>query len=235
MKYLSDFTWFELNWHRPFALDDVHLLLSRISALTPRGYVAFEVRSLNSQVSYYVGFAAQYSGKMREVFQSTGDVEIVEIEQNKRKPMTVARHLTVSKPILSLNVDVAASVIRSGLAALSATRTGEEAVVQIVLGRGFPPSPVPHKLSDPHESWLDKALYGLRDATADSVKSAKQKTEQFMFHTILRIGASGRNAEGRIDQILSAFRVLQSAGVKCTQMKPSMASITLDFIPEEEK
>ena len=158
MKHPSDFIWYELNWHRPFSLDDVHLLLSRISALTPRGFVAFEARSLNGQVSYYVGFATQYDGKMREVFQSAGDIELVEMERNKRKPMSIARRLTVSKPILSLNVDVASSVIRSGLAALSATRTGEEAVVQIALGRGFPPSPVPRKLSDPHESRLDKAV-----------------------------------------------------------------------------
>jgi len=34
---------------------------------------------------------------------------------------------------------------------------------------------------------------------------------------------------------LASKRMLKSAGVKCTQMKPSMASITLDFIPEEDK
>ena len=34
---------------------------------------------------------------------------------------------------------------------------------------------------------------------------------------------------------LASKRMLHSAGVKCTQMKPSMASITLDFIPEEDK
>ena len=34
---------------------------------------------------------------------------------------------------------------------------------------------------------------------------------------------------------LASKRMLKSAGVICTQMKPSMASITLDFIPEEDK
>ena len=100
-----------------------------------------------------------------------------------------------------------------------------------MLGRGFPPSPVPRKLSDPHESWLDKALYGLRDASADSLKSAKQKTEQFMFQTILRVGASGRNAEGRIDQILSAFRVLQSAGVNLRAFPEAPLHITTVYVP----
>ena len=34
---------------------------------------------------------------------------------------------------------------------------------------------------------------------------------------------------------LASKRMLKSAGVICTQMNPSMASITLDFIPEEDK
>ena len=98
MKLPSDFIWHELNWHRPFSLDDVHLLLSRISALTPRGFVAFEARTLNGQVSYYVGFTAQYSGKMREVFQSAGDIEFVEMDAEKRKPMTIASSAAASLP-----------------------------------------------------------------------------------------------------------------------------------------
>lgn len=231
MKRPNDFSWYEFNWHRPFSLDDVHQMLARISALTPRGYVAFEVRSQNGQITYAVGMAPQYSGKLRELFHGSGDIEFTATSGIQRKHMTLARHLTVSKPILSLNVDVAASVIRSGLAALSATRKGEEAAVQVLLGRGFPPSPVPRKLSDPHESWLDKALYGLRDATADSLKSAKQKQEQFMFQTVIRIGASGRNAEGRIDQILSAFRVLQSAGVHLRAFPEEPFHIDEAFIP----
>ena len=34
---------------------------------------------------------------------------------------------------------------------------------------------------------------------------------------------------------IASKRMFKSAGVKCTQMKPSMDSITLDFIPEEDK
>ena len=34
---------------------------------------------------------------------------------------------------------------------------------------------------------------------------------------------------------LASKRMLAAAGVKCTQLKTSMDSITLDFIPEEKK
>lgn len=212
-KTKRDFAWFEVNWERPFELEDVYALLSHIGSLTPRGYMVFEVRSRNGQVNHKVGIAPEYSGKLREVFASHGNIEFIECEETYRKPMNEARHLTVSKPILSLNTDVTGSVIRSGLAALAATRTGEESVIQVVLGRSFSPSPTPRKLQDPHESWLDLALFGIREATPDSVRSAKDKLEQFMFQVIIRVGASGKNAEGRIDQIISALKVLQSAGV----------------------
>ena len=34
---------------------------------------------------------------------------------------------------------------------------------------------------------------------------------------------------------LASKRMLTSAGVKYTQLRPSLDSITLDFVPEEEK
>ena len=212
-KASRDFSWYEMNWERPFELEDIYALLSHIGSLAPRGYMVMEVRSRDRQVNYKVGIAPEYSGKLREVFAAHGNIEFLECEKPNRKPMDEARYLTVSKPILSLNTDVTGSVIRSGLAALAATRTGEESVIQVVLGRGFSPSPTPRKLQDPHESWLDLALFGIREATTDSVRSAKEKLDQFMFQVIIRVGASGKNAVGRVDQIVSALRVLESAGV----------------------
>ena len=208
----KNFTWYEFDWQRPLSIDDVNGMLSHLASLTPRGYLAFEVRSRDGKIAYAIGTAPQYSGKIIELFHSHGEIEF-NATPISRKPITLAKHLTVSKPILSLNTDVTASAIRSGLAAMSATRKGEESVVQVVLGKAYSPSYLAPKLQDPHESWLDLALFGVRQATPDSVKSAKEKAEQFMFNTIIRVGTSGKNAEGRLDNILSAFRVLQSAGV----------------------
>ena len=213
MKMTSNIVWYEYDWQRPLSLDDVHGLLSHLSTMTPRGYLALEVRSRNGQIVYMVGTAPQYSGKMKELFISHGDVTFSDTPKNSRKPVRLAKHLTVSKPVLSLNVGVAAETIRNGLTAMLTNHSDDETVVQVVLGRGFSPQPTPKKLQDPHESWLSLALFGVRDASADSMKSAKEKAEQFTFQTIIRIGATGKNAEGRIDSLVSAFRVLASAGV----------------------
>ncbi len=231
MKIPHDFDWYEFNWQRPIALEEVYAMLSHLSALTPRGYLVFEVRSRFGQVSFLIGTAAQYSGKIKEVMCSHGEVEFTKLPPEQRKAMAKVRSLSVSKPLLSLNTEVTASAIRSGLAAMSAVRSGEEAVVQIVLGRGFSPSVTARKVPDPHESWLDKALYGVREATPDDTKSAKEKAGQFMFQTIVRVGVSGKQAEGRLDNILSAFRVLKSAGVNIRERPEDPARLDNVYIP----
>ena len=227
----TEFEFYEFVWQRPIELEEIHQMLSHLAGLTPRGYVAFEARSRNGKIRYFVGMTPQYSGKVKELMRAHGEIEFRKATGDTRKPMTAARKLSVSKPILSLNTEVTASAIRSGLAALAATRSGEEAVVQIVLGRGFSPSVTPRKMQDPHESWLDLALFGIREAAPDAVKSAKEKAEQFMFQTMVRVGVSGKGAVGRMDNILSAFRVLKSAGVNIREAYEDAVRIDTVQIP----
>lgn len=231
MKAMNNFVWYEYDWQRPLSLDDVHGLLSHLSTTTPRGYLALEVRSRNGQLVYMAGTAPQYSGKIRELFRSHGDVHFSDVPSASRKPVRLAKYLSVSKPVLSLNVGVAAETIRNGINAMLTNISDGETVVQVVLGRGFSPSTIPRKLQDPHESWLDLALYGIREAGNDCVKSAKEKAEQFMFQSIVRVGASGRNAEGRIDRVLSAFRVLASAGVNLRARDEEPVNLNSVHIP----
>lgn len=231
MKHPNSFQWYEYDWQRPLSLDDVHGMLSHLSTMAPRGYLCVEVRSRNGHIVYLAGTAPEYSGKMKELFQSHGDVHFSDVPTASRKPMRLAKYLSVSKPVLSLNVDVAAATIRNGLAAMLTSNSDEETVVQVVLGRGYSPSTVPKKLQDPHESWLDLALFGVREASPDSVKSAMEKAGQFSFQTIIRVGTSGKNAKGRIDSILSAFRVLQSAGVNLRAFEEDPKNIDEVYIP----
>lgn len=214
MKLPQSFTWYEFNQSRPFSLESVQEELSHLALFTPRGFIAFEIRSCSGRITYLIGMEKKYSGKIKELFRGHGDVEFTEIPEGFRKPVSLARYLSVSKPVLSLNVGVTSSTIRAGLAAMSAVKRGDQAVLQVVMGRGYAPHYIPPKMQDPHESWLDLALSGVRQATPDSVKSAKEKAGECNVQAIIRIGATGDTAEGRIDNIVSTFRVLQSAGVR---------------------
>lgn len=227
----QDFIWFEYDWQRPFVIDTVHELLSHIAAQTPRGYLILEVRCVEGRISYLVGMSPQYKGIMLELFRGHGEIEFHDVPTAFRKPVSSSQYLSVSKSVLSLNAGVTDSVVRAGLAAMSATRKGEQAVVQVVLGRGYGPTTVPKRMQDPHESWLDLALFGVREAAPDTVKSAKEKAGQFKFQTIIRVGASGKNSEGRVDNIISAFRVLESAGSRIRSFPEDSSHLDSIHIP----
>ena len=231
MQLPLGFKWYEYTWHRPFSIDEVIGLLTHHAEFTPRGYLVFEARGYAGQVRYLVGFDPIYSGKMIELFKGHGEIELNEVPAASRRRISLAKHLKVSKPVLSLNTGRAEAVIRAGLAALSAVRTGEEVVVQVVLGSGHAPRELPRNLADPHESWLDIVLYGVRPATAESRASAKEKHGQHMFEVLLRVGACGKGAEGRIDNVVSALRTLNSAGANIRAVPEKPETVNSPVLP----
>lgn len=87
-------------------------------------------------------------------------------------------------------------------------------VLQVVLGRGFAPSPTPTNLSDPHATWLEVIFGSVSKATAEARKTIREKAEQHGFEAAIRIGVSDEKANSRLCSLISALRVLESAGVR---------------------
>ena len=65
---------------------------------------------------------------------------------------------------------------------------------QVILGRSIPPASVPQEFPNPEAKWYIAVLGNIRPATAEHRKSAKEKAEQYQFHAVIRVGASGRRA-----------------------------------------
>ena len=190
-------------------------VLSHLAALSPpRGAVIWEVRSQNGKVSYLIGAATRYIRNIEEAIRAHGDIQFHEVDAEKRAAVTTARQLKISHPTLSLKTDITEAVIRAGLAALAENKDGTEMVIQIVLGRAYAPSPVPTNLADPNATWLQILLGDVQKASAESRKSVREKAEQHTFQAVIRIGITGENANNRLQSIISAFRVLESAGVR---------------------
>lgn len=179
-------------------------------------------RSHGGHVQHYIGADSRYISKIVNTIKVHGNIRIYPVGDHVFVPVNTARQLTVSHPGLSLNTDVTSATIRAGLAALAAVRGEEESVVQIILGASFMPKPTPKKLPDPNASWLSTILYGVEDAPQETRKSIKEKNEQHCFEACIRLGVSGGGQAGRINSMLSAFRTLESAGVrvKLTPDKP---------------
>lgn len=205
----------EIVWARPYKTETVWEVLSHLAALSPpRGAVIWEVRSQNGKVSYLIGAATRYIRNIEEAIRAHGDIQFHEVNAEKRAAVTTARQLKISHPTLSLKTDITEAVIRAGLAALAENKDGTEMVIQIVLGRAYAPSPVPTNLADPNATWLQILLGDVQKASAESRKSVREKAEQHTFQAVIRIGITGENANNRLQSIISAFRVLESAGVR---------------------
>lgn len=220
---IEDINWKKVIWSRPYKIEAVWEMLAHLAATSPRGAVVWEIRSKNGQVSYLLGAAGRYIKNAEEVIKAHGDIQFHAMDNAERAPVTTARQLKISHPTLSLKTDITGAVIRAGLAALTEETGDTEAVVQIVLGRGYAPSPVPANLSDPNATWLQILLGDVQKASAESRKNVREKAEQHTFQAAIHIGIAGDGAFIRLNSITSAFRVLESAGarIRAENIKPA--------------
>lgn len=232
MKHqIEDLVWRELVWARPYKIETVWETLSHLAALSPRGAVIWEVHSQNGTAHYLLGAAKRYIRNIEEAIKAHGDIQFHEVGAEKRIAVTAARQLKISRPILSLKTDITQAVIRAGLAALTEDKSGTEIVVQVVLGRAYAPSPVPANLADPNATWLQILLGDAQKATAESRKTVKEKSEQHTFQATIRIGTTGENTSFRIHSIISAFKVLEAAGVRIREEDSKISDLNTAHVP----
>ncbi len=232
MKHqIEDLVFREIVWARPYKIEIVWETLSHLAALSPRGAVIWEVRSRNKTVSYLLGAAARYIKNIEEAIQAHGDIQLHEVSTEKRIPVTVVRQLKISHPILSLKTDMTEAVIRAGLAALTEEEDGKEVVVQIILGRAYAPSSMPANLADPNATWLQILLGDVQKATAESRKTVREKSEQHTFQAAIRIGVSAEDMSFRLRSIVSAFKVLEAAGVRIKEEPSKPSDLNTAHVP----
>ena len=223
--------WLAIDWPRPYDIKDVWELLSHLATLFPHCPLIWEVRGKGGQVRHQICVKVSQLERVAGVLRAHGGIRLREVADSTRKNIQIARSLKISHPILSLNTDVTMAAIRAGLAAMAEMRQGEEIVLQVGLGKAFAPTSVSPSLPDPTASWMEKILGSIRPATQEQHKSAKQKAEQHRFNAVIRLGASGRNAIHHINAMLSAFRVLETAGVRICAEPDSPAKLNLATLP----
>lgn len=211
---IENLEWKEMVWQRPFEMESLWNSLTHLSALTPRGAIVLECRGVNGHVTHLLGADRIHIGRIEQVFRAHGDIQFHNIANCTRKPIDACRQLKITHPVLSLNTDITAAAIRAGLAAMSEDKCGTEVVIQVVLGRGFAPSPTPAELPDPNASWLNVLLGTVNRASAEERKTVRQKAEQHGFQAAIRIGVSDARAVSRLRSLLSALKILETAGVR---------------------
>lgn len=228
---LTNLTWKEVVWHRPFKLEQVIDMLNHLAALKNRGAIIWEIRASNGKIRYLIGSGSRFWNRIAETIKVHGDIEFYSFTNEQRAAITTARKLKISRSNLSLRTDITESTIRAGLAALAAIAPNEEAVLQIILGKAFSPNVLPKNIADPSMTWLDAALGHATQASAETRKSMKEKAEQYNFESVIRIGVTNKAASSRISNIACAFRTLESAGVKIVEEKEKADNLNFAHIP----
>ena len=196
---------------RPFKLEAVLDSLAHLAATCPRGAVVLEIRGFKGQVHYLLGADKKYIKSVMATLNSHIDVNFHPVAVNARRSATYARRIRITKPALSLNTDITEAVTRAGLATMAAAQNSTETIMQIILGGSYSPSITPTNLPDPNASWLSVILGNVDKATSETRKSVKEKACQYNFQCIIRIGS---NNQKQAQEVFSAIKVLESAGVR---------------------
>ena len=230
-RSLTRISWFEVKWQRPFEPDAVLELLTHLASTTPRGAVVWEMRGSKNGARYLLGADAQHMKKLQGVFKAHGNIRFSEIFKTDRAKTTLAKQLKITKPILSLKTDLSIAVARAGLSVVTGLEKDEQIVLQLVFGPSLSPTPVPHKLSDPHASWLNIALGNVSPASAESRASVREKADNHGFCAAIRMGATGTRARTHLLNLLSALRTMESAGVSIETASEKCESIDTALVP----
>jgi hypothetical protein len=210
--------WREVTFMRPFEIAAVYELLTNLATLSPCGFMVWEVRGQAGKVRYLLGMDRRFMHTIEKVFKTHLEVQFSKAS-SRRKPVTAARRVKVTRPTLSLKTDNALAVTRAVLATLAQAGADEEVVLQIILGSSHAPAPAPSNPADPHASWLE-VLRGTVPVASGDVKTAiSNKVSCHGFNAIVRVGAYRKDGKVTIAGhhlygLVSALRTLESAGVR---------------------
>ena len=229
MTTIKSLVWREVSITRPYEMDVLWDILTHIAAMTRRGPVAWEVRCKNGKVRYLLGTQQWSTHRVHEAFIAHSSAQFT--ESAPREPVADARRLKISKPVLSLNTDVATAMIRATLAAMTGAKADAECILQITLGAPHAPSVIPKNAASPTQSWLTAMLGSVERASADQRRVMREKAEQYGFEAVLRIGMSGNHTATRMNNILSALRTLESAGVHIRASREEPCSLDNAALP----
>lgn len=204
-------TWSEWSWQRPFSEDDVKGLLGQLVGLTRRKAVVFEVRMTRNRVRYLLGTEDQDKRYIHQLVQSHRSIQFSKAP--KRDSLAVARLVNIKQSHYALKTDSLENMIRSSLALSKTLQADEEIAIQLVIGAGSPPRPLPKDLPNLSARWYQVITNNIPELSENSKKLMRQKLNQSTFKCEIRIGVTSRSflrTKEFFSSLLSSFRMLET-------------------------
>ncbi|ALS01310.1 hypothetical protein ATZ33_07995 [Enterococcus silesiacus] len=237
MRKIENLTWHKLSWTRPIEFENIQNLVHHL-AVTEKKPVAYEIRATSGKITYFLGTEKDEFAKIQKIFKTHGvdfGAELVK-DTTTRKPIKVARKLSIAKPILSLKTDNANELTRIMTATIAQASPKDEIVIQLLVASSLPPEHLPNKnVPDPHASWWQIISNGNPPvASSDTRTAIKNKIKSHRLRTMIRIGASCKDeakARSYILSVLSAFRMLEAGGNKLNLQPEDPLNIDMAKLP----
>jgi hypothetical protein len=209
-------TWNRLHWPRPLDPARLESLLKRFAAEQGRRPLIFEARAHTGEVTHLLGGDAAGLRRAARTIEELLPGASVSPLAAPRTPLPRCARLEVRHQEMTLSTEKPLGPVRVLLEALStASREGEEAALQIILGPGLAPQLVSSSVNDPGSSWLDLLLRGNRPAPPSVRAGIQSKQAQFGFRAVVRVAAAAPSEAARralMVGLQSALGTLRVAG-----------------------
>lgn len=216
-----ELVFWRLHLPRPLETDTVTPLLTRLAADRAAPRLVLEARSDKHGVRHLLGCRSTdvYAiGRLLTDF-IPGSVlaDSDHDQQSVRLPVSKAFRLRMRPRSLPLRSEMLETTTKAILSALAiATKEGETAVVQTVLGPRHAPRIVPVKIPAPEESLLELATVGVRPASREVRGRVQERFGQNRFDVVVRLGAASPDPDRRrrfLLGLLSAVATAQAPGL----------------------
>ena len=137
----KELVWREVSLQRPYEMETLRAILTHIASLTSRGQLVWEARCKNGRIRYLIGTPKWSVTRVQEAFKAHVSVQFTEGAARDR--VADSRRLKISRPVLSLNTEVSAAMIRAALAAMTGAKKIRNVSCRSCWGLRTPPAPSP--------------------------------------------------------------------------------------------
>ena len=218
MNTKNDLVWREVHWPRPLPTEDLLELFHRIATEHTLGTVVIETRGNSHGTRFLLAAANVQIGMLTRFVTTLVPGAVLTKPTQPRRHVHSSRGLRLNHPTLALSNDRVTAVTRAVLAAFAtASRDGDELVLQTVLGGRLSPRVLPSQIDDPRRSWFDLLTNGTTTAPAELRSTLKEHVAHHGFKTMLAIGVLANtpsHAASLAQNLFGALRVTETAGTR---------------------
>jgi hypothetical protein len=216
------FAWREIHWPSELVPEIAVALLRQLGTDDFVPLLGFEVEANGDAVAFRVGMPPPTVKRVEQLFKAL--VPHSALTPALRHEQPAAWRITVTNSHRALQVEHPETIARALLAALTACRSSELAVVQWLLGRTHAPRPVGAREPAPSGSWWRPVVAGTREVDPEQRRALEAKRSDHALASVGRLAikaATPGRTRALAVGVQAALRTAETPGVGVKLIKES--------------